>query len=254
MGTYFKNNIWNRYVKVPWRLIRKMGLLDAMSANDIRECNICGYHGCFLPRGNGFLQCPNCKSGNRHRLIIWFLRTHMPQFFSEPMRVLHFAPEQSLGSLFRNLSNLTYETADLGAKGVTHHFDLQKEHRGEDVYDLIMANHIMEHIPDDRAAIQNILHMLKPGGLAIITVPTRTDSEETDDDPTVIDPEQRQRRFGASNHLRFYGRDLVKKLCEEGLSASIYEPPEGDLADRYAMNDELIFLGVKPNLTTSSAK
>jgi SAM-dependent methyltransferase len=251
MHPRLRTSFWNRHIRTRWRLLRKLGPAHLLTPADRKKCNICGYSGQFIPFAADnpvypkTLQCPRCKSSNRHRLIIFFLERHLPRIFSEGMHVLHFAPELSLGGIFRAIPTLRYETADWAAKGVDHLFDLQKESLAANSFDVVLANHILEHIPDDMAALRNILHMLKPGGLAIVTVPVRVDSEETDDDPTVVDPAERQLRFGASDHLRFYGRDLVKRIEQAGFVASTWEPSPGVDIDCFAMDGETLFLGVK---------
>ena len=120
--------------------------------------------------------------------------------------MLHFAPELSLGALLRGWPSLRYETADLAARGVTHNFDLVRTALDQ-TYDLIIANHILEHIPDDGAAMSNIARMLKPGGSAIVTVPLG--GKTTFEDWSITDPAARAQHFGADDHVRLYGLDIV---------------------------------------------
>jgi len=40
-----------------------------------------------------------------------------------------------------------------------------------DTFDLIYFNHVLEHIPDDEKALQEICRVLKPGGLMVLGVP-----------------------------------------------------------------------------------
>ena len=237
---------WKRHLNAPWRIFRRAGLKALISPVQKFECNLCGYKGGFVPHGFGLLQCPSCKSSNRHRLIVWMLETEMPDLLSGARRVLHFAPELSLGGVLRGVPGLRYETADLAAKGVDHTFDLQTERLSEDSYDAVMANHILEHIPDDRAALRNIFHMVKPGGAAIVTVPMRANSETTDEDLSVTDPAERTRRWGQPDHLRLYGKDLAMRMTEAGFAATIWTPPAGAPVQRFAMMGEAIFLGRKP--------
>ena len=103
-----------------WRAVKK-GF--SLAAGDPGRCNICTYDGPLLDKPP-YLQCPRCKSSNRHRLICWTLLNDSPFLHAPGARVLHFAPELSLGALFRAWPSLRYETADLAAQGVTHNFDL----------------------------------------------------------------------------------------------------------------------------------
>lgn len=89
--------------------------------------------------------------------------------------------------------------------------------------------------------LRTIFRLVKPGGLVIFTVPLRTDSDVSDDDPTVVDPDERVRRYGQDDHLHLYGRDLRERIAQAGFDASIWQPP----ADRFTMSGEPIFLGRK---------
>ncbi len=238
---YAKIGFWNRHVRGRMRLMRKEGVRELLAPTNPRECNVCGHRGAF----SSGRQCPACKSSNCHRLILWYFENEMTEVFTAKLRVLQFAPELCLSTIFRSLPNIRYETADLKAKGVDHHFDLQTYDGPLGPFDIVMANHVLEHIPDDRAALRNIFRMVKPGGLAMFTVPVRTNSDATDDDPTVTDPAERKRRYGEPNHVRFYGRDLVERIAQAGFAASIWEPPAGAPTERYAMGGEVIFLGRK---------
>jgi hypothetical protein len=239
-------NFWDRNISSRLRLMRKAGIRAVLWPAAVRECNVCSYRGGFGVLAFDKFQCPVCKSANCHRAILWFLQNDLPQIFQAEMRFLHFAPEVSLGAVLRALPNLRYETADIAAKGVDHHFDLQTFAAPLGPFDVVMANHILEHIPDDRAALRNIFRMVKPGGIAIFTVPVRTDSDVTDDDSSVVDPDERTRRYGQFDHLRLYGRDLADRIAQAGFDSSIWQSPENADGDRYAMRGELLFLGRRP--------
>ena len=64
-------------------------------------------------------------------------------------------------------------------------------------FDAIICNHVLEHVPDDRAAMLELRRILRPGGTAILMVPFHPD-RETFEDPSVVDPEQRTELFGHS--------------------------------------------------------
>lgn len=223
-----------------WRLARRRGISAALSgAGDVR-CNVCNFDRAF---DRGFV-CPRCKSGARHRLIRWFLENERPDLL-EGARMLHFAPERSLGAWLRCVGGLRYETADLCARGVDHHLDITRAIVSGDAFDLVMANHILEHIPDDRAALANIFRMVRPGGLALITVPVRSGELPTDEEP-IADPAERKRRYGSEDHVRHYGRDLTNRMTEAGFETVTWSPPASAPVKELAMGGELLFLGTKP--------
>ena len=85
-------------------------LIRPFYRGDKVECPVCGRHfRKFLPYGYGVAGdnrlCPNCLSLERHRLLWLYLRDKT-DFFTAPLKVLHFAPEQPFLKRFRALKNL----------------------------------------------------------------------------------------------------------------------------------------------------
>lgn len=85
-------------------------------------------------------------------------------------------------------------------------------------WDLIVCSHVLEHIPNDSAAMQEIARVLSPGGKALIVVPRRT-GVRTDEDFSLSE-DQRVARFGQSDHVRLYGDDLEDRLRAQGLDVT----------------------------------
>ena len=144
------------------------------------ECPICIYRGPFedlnLPTGpRKHARCPRCGSFERHRLQYLALQLVLDELNTAQMKMLHFAPEVFLKDFFSKRFG-TYETADLHMKGVNHKVDLQNLPFPDSTYDLVFASHVLEHIPNDKKAIQEIRRILKPGGIAILPVPLVTES------------------------------------------------------------------------------
>ena len=79
---------------------------------------------------------------------------------------------------------------------------------------LMICFHVLEHIPDDAAAMAEIGRVLAPGGIAVVQVPRR-EGVPTDEDPDAP-PEERLRRFGQRDHVRFYGDDFEDRLRAAG--------------------------------------
>ena len=94
---------------------------------------------------------------------------------------------------------------------ITH---IQQE---DNQFDLILCNHVLEHIPDYRQAMRELCRVLKPGGKAILQVPLSIILKETYEDFSITDPVERTRLFGKWDHCRIYGRqDYEKRLRESG--------------------------------------
>lgn len=181
-----------------------------------RDCPCCGRSfRRFRPTGNPRrpdTACPFCNSVERHRLLTLLIQSE-PELVAG--RVLHFAPEASLGGLFRDRA-AEYVTTDLSAQtDVTA--DIVDLPFPDDRWDAIVCSHVLEHVPEDVAAMRELRRVLTPGGHAIVIVP-RVAGLPTDEDPSVTDPAERMRRFGQPDHVRMYGDDLADRLRSAGFS------------------------------------
>ena len=173
----------------------------------------------FLPYGYG-IQRPNVLSPStlsleRHRLI-WLYLKNETDFFKKPLKVLHMAPEQCFLSLFRKMKNLDYTTADLYSPIVDIKADILDLPFEDNSFDLILCNHVLEHILDDQKAMKELFRVMKKGGMGIFQVPQEIERVKTFEDPSITDPEDRAKHFGQYDHVRVYGRDYFERLREAG--------------------------------------
>ena len=86
----------------------------------------------------------------------------------------------------------------------------------DNVYDVILCNHVLEHIPDDTKAMKELFRVLKPGGMAILQIPQDLKRLVTFTDNSVTDQKERAKIFGQYDHVRIYGRDYFEKLRSIG--------------------------------------
>jgi len=114
------------------------------------------------------------------------------------------------------MNNLNYTTADLESPLADVKLDVQQMPFGKNEFDMVICNHVLEHVPDDRKAIREIFRVLKPGGCAILQVPTDYGREVTFEDPSVTDPMERLKLFRQKDHFRLYGKDYLNRLMEAG--------------------------------------
>lgn len=211
-----------------------------------RTCPICGYHGMFVSVGHPprwAARCLSCGSRERHRLLhLWVTEGGGDRLAGK--RILHFAPEKIV--MRRMRGNPLYETADLMQKGVTHQVDITRVALPDDGYDIVMAHHVLEHIPDDRQAMRELFRLLKPGGLALLSVPINPTRRETDEDPSVTDPAARWARFSAHDHVRYYGIDFHDRLREVGFAVSTFRLGPAEEVRYGLLRDEWITIAAKP--------
>ncbi len=118
-----------------------------------------------------------------------------------------------------------------------------------DSFDLILCSHVLEHVPDDRTAMKELFRVLAPGGMAILMVPIALERATTDEDPSVIDPHERIKRFGQFDHVRLYGRDYVDRLRAAGFEViedAMTARMDAETVFRYGLlRSEVVHAGTK---------
>ena len=177
----------------------------------------------FLPYGYENIRenalAPGTLSLERHRLFWLYLKNETSFFTSENLRVLHFAPEQAFLKRFRKLKHLQYTTTDLNSPIADVKADICDLPFEDNAYDFIICNHVLEHIPNDTKAMQELYRVLAPGGTAILQVPYDKNRAATFEDNSITDRDERARIFGQYDHVRIYGMDYFKKLGAIGFQA-----------------------------------
>ena len=173
----------------------------------------------FLPYGYGKQRnnvlSPSTLSLERHRLL-WLYLKNETDFFSTEKKVLHFAPEQAFYKRFRKMTNLNYITTDLNSPLAEVKADICNLPFKDNEFDVILCNHVLEHIPDDTKAMQELYRVMKGGGMGVFQIPQDLNRESTFEDNTIIDKNERAKVFGQYDHVRVYGRDYFDKLRSIG--------------------------------------
>ncbi len=197
----------------------------------------------FLPYGYGTQRpnvlAPGTLSLERHRLL-WLYLKKETNFFTEPQKVLHIAPEQCFAGRFRKMKHLDYTTSDLHSPLADVKADICNLPFEENAYDVVFCNHVLEHIEDDKIAMSELYRVLKPGGMGIFQIPQDLSLETTYEDFSITDPKERKKHFGQYDHVRVYGRDYFDKLRAIG-----FEVDEVDYAQKLTSEDVERFCLVK---------
>ena len=175
----------------------------------------------FLPYGyenpREHVLSPSTLSLERHRLL-WLFLQNKTDFFSKEYSVLHFAPEQAFHKRFQKLKNLNYVTTDLNSPLANVKADICNLPFKDNSFDVILCNHVLEHIPDDTKAMQELYRVLKPNGWGIFQIPQDLKRERTFEDDSITDRRKRAEIFGQYDHVRIYGRDYFDKLRNVGFT------------------------------------
>lgn len=220
-------------------LARVAGRLPRAKA---RRCVCCGRRvGRFLPYRGGSaaaeplmrslrvvgsdlerFECPWCGAHDRERHLLLYLRATGQLDGLAGRRVVHFAPERRLSETLGQATGAGYSACDLFPvrPGVAR-VDIQAMPDATGSVDLLLANHVLEHVDDDLAALREIARVLAPGGAAILQTPYSPVLHRTWSDPGIVDPEARRRAYGQEDHVRLYGRDIVDRFASVGLEPAV---------------------------------
>ena len=175
--------------------------------------------------GAGFrndMLCPKCHGDDRTRWILYVL-TQFTDICIKPCRVLHIAPEREIEELLRSNTLCDYYSGDIEPGRAMHVVDVTNIQFTDSFFDYIILNHVLEHIEDEAAAINELIRTLKPLGSIIMSFPICTDMR-TQEEKSVVSKEQRLKLYGQHDHVRLYGNDYVERLERYGLSLDVYTP------------------------------
>ncbi|GAP38212.1 class I SAM-dependent methyltransferase [Piscinibacter sakaiensis] len=187
-----------------------------------RWCPCCrSGHAAFAPFGTPArddAMCPSCGSLERHRLMQLYFEQRTDLFGEQPLRVLHFAPEACFVRQLDGNPRIDYVSADLSAPNAKHRIDITDIPFADDSFDVVICSHVLEHIPDDHRAMRELRRVLRPSGWALLQVPIDPALQLTYEDPSITDPQERERLFGQVDHVRWYGQDYAARLAENGFT------------------------------------
>lgn len=212
---------------IPRRWLQRMAtwgvpLMGLLYLGRGRRCPMCGCRRRrFMPYGYVTSRedalCPKCLSLERHRMI-WLWLERNTNLFADRPTLLHIAPEVSLMRHFKKIyrSAEGYITADLESPLADMHFDVQNIPMKDCSVDVIICNHLLEHVEDDCRAMAELYRIMTPGGWGIMIVPEDRSRATTFEDDTITDRAERTRLFGQYDHRRVYGRDYDDRLRDAG--------------------------------------
>lgn len=176
------------------------------------------------PDGRPDAKCPRCGSLERHRFLSLLLGSLGPDL-RDLDTVVEIAPSRQSTPLIDRLDARRRVRLDLGhdKRDVDALASLTALPLRDASVDLLVCYHVLEHVPDDCTAMREIARVLSPRGIALLEVPIRM-GVATEEDPLAA-PEDRVRRFGQADHVRWYGDDFDDRLASAGLASVRVTPP-----------------------------
>jgi len=196
--------------------------------------------------------CPHCLSNDRERALYFFI--NKKDDFLSNKKILHFAPEKNLYSFLSSANSAEYVCADLDPKNYAHlsneieKIDITDIAYPDESFDIVICNHVLEHIPDDIRAMKEIFRVLKKSGTAILMVPIGAKLDDTYEDPTKTTEEERSVSFGQYDHVRIYAeKNYIERLRSSGFQVDAHALDiDAEKTAKYGLNSrEKIYLGFK---------
>jgi len=184
-------------------------LLNLVDRRHLRYCNICGWEGSrfIVNAGSGYFvrhdMCPSCGEIGRYRMLYSLVTPSL----SDGMTVLEIGPNRAFGHAIFERFPITYLCSDLSDRRANLRMDLTAMAFADNSFDIVLCMHVLEHIPDDHAAMSELFRILKSSGVLYAQVP--------------MSGEHRTIEYGFFNphdnwHVRIYGTDFANRLADAG--------------------------------------
>lgn len=167
--------------------------------------------------------CPSCGCNDRERHLWLYLgRTKLLADASQK-RILHVAPERGLEHKIRALQPLEYVTGDLSPQRPDQRkINVEKLDFPDGYFDLVICNHVLEHVDRPDAALAEFKRCLVPGGHLIAQTPYSPMLKHTFELTNRPDEDFAVRYFGQNDHVRLFGMDIVERFRAAGLNGDLY--------------------------------
>ncbi len=201
------------------------------------ECNLCGFRANkWLPRGHNYpiirelniigagkryVDCKKCGSSDRDRLVFEYFKELNNSISLQNKTLLHIAPEKKLSQILQSKFHLNVTRIDYRAKGYRFvydksvvHGDVQQLQYEDEQFDMVICNHVLEHVEDDNKSISEIRRVLKKGGFAILQVPISLEIENTIEAKKDWTSKDKINKLGQFDHLRLYGHNFKSQLSK----------------------------------------
>jgi len=212
-------------------------------------CNICGSKD-FNPFGVGDAKkrdnalCVSCNSLERHRALHYLLRSNgLLENRLGLSRCLQLAPERVTHDYLLKAYGTGYIPADLFPQMYKHAQCIKLQlPEGFEIFpnryfDLIVHNHVLEHIPGSfRSHIDEFHRLLATGGVMAFTIPdypiTKGVKDTIEGGENLATDEDRLLVHGQTDHYKTFGVDLIEYIKGKFVSFEALLLNESDLKQK----------------------
>jgi SAM-dependent methyltransferase len=205
--------------------------------------------------------CQSCKLNSRWRAILetydfFYGKAHAQVYMAEALSPLYkefltkFGDHASFcGSEFLSESMKPGEIHD----GIQHE-NIQELSFANEIFDCVITNDVLEHIPEFEKALFEIFRVLKPGGRFLFTIPFHSELDHSrvrskmNDGITIhlLDPIYHSNPIDENGSLVYtdFGWDLLERLIHVGFSdayISVYQ----QMCAGHLGGNELVFIAIR---------
>jgi SAM-dependent methyltransferase len=163
--------------------------------------------------------CLKCGSIPRHRIVCKHFDEMQFDFLNS--NILMFASDPIKNWFKRN--KLKYKTADKYDERADFKVDIQNTGFSDEAWDLIVCNHVLEHVIDYKEALRELMRILKQDGILELTVPIDKNLQTVRENENVMSMRDKIKNFGQQEHLREFGNDFEKILTDFGFLVEVVD-------------------------------
>ncbi|CAG9229015.1 Glyco_trans_2-like domain-containing protein [Paraburkholderia caribensis] len=167
--------------------------------------------------------CPHCNCNDRERHLWLYLdRAQILKGIAQK-RILHIAPEAGIERRVRTLAPLEYVAGDLSPQKPDHRaINVERIDYPDGYFDLIVCNHVLEHVDRPDTALAEFTRCLAPGGHLVAQTPYSPLLKHTFELNVFPSKPFATRYFGQGDHVRLFGSDLLSRIRAAGLNGDLY--------------------------------
>ena len=167
--------------------------------------------------------CPNCGCNDRDRHIWLYLTVSGVADRIGNARILHMAPEAKLEPLIAARNPAEYIRGDLFPTSPAYQkVNCEQMEFPNDRFDLIICNHVLEHVSDPEAATREFFRTLAPGGYLVVQTPYVPTLKFRFEFNVQLTPEQARYYYGQEDHVRLFGRDVADCIRSAGFEGELF--------------------------------
>jgi SAM-dependent methyltransferase len=203
-------------------------------------------------------KCPVCASHDRDRHLWLYMRASGLVTQLKGARILHMAPERHLEVLIEAAEPGEYIRGDLHPQRANQQrIDLEALPFDDNSLDLIICNHVLEHVAQPMQALSEMQRVLKPGGILIAQTPYAPSLIHTLEMHTPPDARTAHLLYGQTDHVRLFGSDIADYFHAAGFKGDLLHHeallPQVSGADFGCNTREPFFVFWKPQGTEADS-